>query len=152
MGVGTTFRVYLPSVSELPKIAPVQRSFRTEPVTPKTILLVEDEPTLREIVTLQLQELGYRVHATSGGEEAIRVANDGVGPIDLLLTDVVMPGMNGAQLANRLHSKIPKVLLVSGYNDERVFREGYPAFGTYFMQKPLTKLNLGTKLHTIFQT
>ncbi len=119
----------------------------------KRILLAEDDAVLREIVSIQLEELGYTVLSASNGREALRTAEKQKGPIDLLLTDVVMPGMSGRQLADRLKQKIPnlKVLFVSGYSGDVISREDHLEPGAYFAHKPLTKVALDEKLRTIFR-
>jgi CheY-like chemotaxis protein len=100
-----------------------------------------------------LEDLGYNVVAASNGREALRMAEKQEGPIDLLLTDVVMPGMSGRQLADRLKQKIPllKVLFVSGYSGDLISREGSLEPGTYFAHKPLTKTALDERLRSIFR-
>jgi CheY-like chemotaxis protein len=120
----------------------------------KTILLAEDDAALREIVSIQLEELGYTVLAAGNGREALCMAAKQEGPIDLLLTDVVMPGMSGRQLADRLKQKLPvlKVLFVSGYSGNMISREGRLESGTYYAHKPLTKVDLDEKLRSIFRT
>jgi CheY-like chemotaxis protein len=151
---GTTFKIYLPSQSGLAHVTPPKK-VNTQPrtVASKTILLAEDDSALREIVSIQLEELGYTVLAASNGREAIRMAEKQEGPIDLLLTDVVMPGMSGRQLADRLKQKIPvlKVLFVSGYSGDMILRDGTLEPGAYFANKPLTKTALDEKLHSIFR-
>ena len=108
---------------------------------------------MREIVSIQLDELGYTVLAASNGPEAISMAAKREGQIDLLLTDVVMPGMSGRQLADRLKQEIPmlKVLFVSGYSGDMISREGSLEPGAYFAHKPLTKIALGREIAQHFQ-
>ena len=151
---GTTFKIYLPSQSGLAHVTPPKKeNAQPRTVASKTILLAEDDAALREIVSIQLEELGYTVLAASNGREAIRMAEKQQGPIDLLLTDVVMPGMSGRQLADRLKQKIPvlKVLFVSGYSGDMVLRDDTLEPGAYFANKPLTKTALDEKLHSIFR-
>ena len=151
---GTTFKIYLPRQCGLAPVAtPQSESARPKTAASKTILLAEDDAALREIVSLQLEELGYTVVAASDGREALRMAEKREGPIDLLLTDVVMPGMSGRQLADRLKQKIPllKVLFVSGYSGDLISREGSLEPGTYFAHKPLTKTALDERLRSIFR-
>ncbi|MFI5116646.1 MAG: PAS domain S-box protein [Terriglobales bacterium] len=151
---GTTFKVYLPRQCGLAPVAtPQSESARPKTTASKTILLAEDDAALREIVSLQLEDLGYNVVAASNGREALRMAEKQEGPIDLLLTDVVMPGMSGRQLADRLKQKIPllKVLFVSGYSGDLISREGSLEPGTYFAHKPLTKTALDERLRSIFR-
>ena len=151
---GTTFKIYLPRQCGLAPVAtPQSESARPKTAASKTILLAEDDAALREIVSLQLEDLGYNVVAASNGREALRMAEKQEGPIDLLLTDVVMPGMSGRQLADRLKQKIPllKVLFVSGYSGDLISREGSLEPGTYFAHKPLTKTALDERLRSIFR-
>jgi PAS domain S-box-containing protein len=151
---GTTFKIYLPRQCGMAPVAiPKRENARPKTVGSKRILLAEDDAALREIVSIQLEELGYTVLAASNGREALRMAEKQEGPIDLLLTDVVMPGMNGRQLADRLKQKIPalKVLFVSGYSGDVILREGSLEPGAYFVHKPITKMALDEKLRSIFR-
>ena len=153
VGVGTTFEVYLPRYEDSPNPAPFQERSEPEPFGTKRILLVEDEPMLREITSTILQELGHTVLVASDGPEAIRIADKKGGAIDLLLTDVVMPGMNGRELADQLSRKtFPlKVLFVSGYADDIVPCTSRSESGAYFLPKPFTKTDLARKLSQIFE-
>ena len=103
---------------------------------------------------IQLQELGYVVLTASNGLEALRVAEEYGGPIDVLLTDLVMPNMNGRQLGDLLHQKFPqlKILFVSGYADDVVFRAGHLDVGTAFVQKPFSQMILGQQLRGLFES
>ena len=151
---GSTFKIYLPRECGLAYVTlPKREHARPETAASKRILLAEDDAALREIVSIQLEELGYTVLAASNGREAIRMAEKQEGPIDLLLTDVVMPGMSGRQLADRLKQRIPvlKVLFVSGYSGDVISREGTLESGAYFAHKPLTKSALDEKLRSIFR-
>jgi two-component system cell cycle sensor histidine kinase/response regulator CckA len=106
----------------------------------ETILVVEDEPVLRDLARLILKEQGYRVLEAASGVEALRVWQDERRGIDLLLTDMVMPeGMSGRELADKLKTDKPslKVICVSGYNVEEVNQPG-----VVFLQKPYTRLSL----------
>ncbi len=152
---GTTFKVYLPRQCGVTQVVPPRRQNpRPRTAVSKTILLAEDDAALREIVSIQLEELGYTVLAAGNGREALCMAAKQEGPIDLLLTDVVMPGMSGRQLADRLKQKLPvlKVLFVSGYSGNMISREGRLESGTYYAHKPLTKVDLDEKLRSIFRT
>jgi PAS domain S-box-containing protein len=149
-GIGTTFKVYLPAVEgpvTLPSPAPEAsgRNFGTE-----TILLVEDEPALRAMAKEVLSRHGYSVLEASNAAEALRVADEKGCRIDLLLTDVVMPGMNGRELALRLAERCPgiKVLFVSGYTDSAVMRNGLLHESAAFLEKPFAP---GTLLRQIRQ-
>ncbi len=141
-GKGTSFRVYLPqvdverTVAQPVAAAPAESSRGTE-----TILLVEDADALRKLVQSLLEQSGYRVFAAESGVEALRTMEGIRGPIDLLLTDVVMPGMNGRALAENLLLLRPrtKVLYMSGYTQSAVAQHGVLETGTYLLQKPFTE-------------
>jgi two-component system cell cycle sensor histidine kinase/response regulator CckA len=107
--------------------------------TAKAILLVEDEPIVRDVTREVLEHAGYRVLESSGPEEAIRLAGEHAGQIGLLLTDVVMPGMNGADLAVRLQSKQPDLIAIfmSGYAESDVLRKVREGHAIH-IQKPFT--------------
>src|SRR5881396_2639989 len=139
-GRGATFRIYLPRVE-----APLDPTDRPTPVTApaagsETILLVEDEHLVRLLARKVLERAGYRVLVAAGGAEALELAERYAGPIHLLLTDVVMPGMNGRALMRRLAPLRPdlRVLYMSGYADEAVAQHGVLDPGTAFLQKPFT--------------
>jgi signal transduction histidine kinase len=115
-GIGTTFTALIPAADQ--PVARAERKPRPAPVTSeKTILLVEDEPALREVTSRMLTRHGYRVIAAADGEKALGVARGHEGPIDLLLTDVIMPRMTGPQLAELIQRDRPgtRVLLMSGF-------------------------------------
>jgi PAS domain S-box-containing protein len=147
-GQGTTFKIYLPQYVIRTEPLPIQ-----EPVGPaarghETILLVEDEPTILEMTAVMLERLGYNVLAASSPKEAIRLAGKHSGRIDLLMTDVVMPGMNGRELAENLLALYPalKRLFMSGYTDNVIAHHGVLDKGVHFIQKPFSMQDLGTKL------
>ncbi len=152
VGVGTTFEVYLPRYEESPKLVVPEKRSKPQSFGAKKILLVEDEPMLREITSTILQELGHIVLVASDGPEAIRIADKQGSAIDLLLTDVVMPGMNGRELADELcrRSSSLRVLFVSGYADDIVTSTSRPESEGYFLPKPFTKTDLAWKLSGIF--
>jgi two-component system cell cycle sensor histidine kinase/response regulator CckA len=146
-GQGSVFKVYLPRIE-----APAEVGVRTEQSTPvahqapaaTTLLLVEDEPGVRGLAAQVLEEAGHRVLQAGSGEEALALVASFDGPIALLLTDVVMAGMNGRALAERLRALQPAVgvLYMSGYTDDMVVRAGVVAEGTAFLQKPYTPKTL----------
>ena len=150
-GQGTTFKIYLPRLE-----AGIQEE-RVETAAPsvlkgeETILVVEDEAMLRELACLFLQESGYMVLEAANGAEAMEVSKRHQGPIHLLMTDAIMPGMGGRELAQKLHAERPetKVLYVSGYTDDTVLRNGLLEAGTAFLQKPFTRDSLGRKVRTV---
>jgi signal transduction histidine kinase/CheY-like chemotaxis protein/HAMP domain-containing protein len=137
---GTTFRIYLPRLDA--EVAPVDRIGR--PAVPaggtETILLVEDEEGVRELARDILRASGYTVLEARNGTEALLLCERHQGPLDMLLTDVVMPRMSGRELAERLAPLRPDVcvLYMSGYTDDAVIRHGVLGAGTAFLQKPFT--------------
>jgi PAS domain S-box-containing protein len=148
---GTTFKIYLPP-SARPVVEGSAESAPSEPIQGgETVLLVEDEEPVREVTALMLGSLGYRVLEASNGEEALRVAQAGLEQVDLLMTDVVMPGMGGRDLADALQACMPglKVLFQSGYTDDTVIRQGILHTEMVFLQKPFTLAALSQKLREI---
>jgi CheY-like chemotaxis protein len=117
----------------------------------ETILLVEDEPLVLELAELALQELGYRVLACAGADEALRASSDHPHPIDLLVTDVMMPRMNGRELAARVLSLRPgtAVLFTSGYGEDIIARQGVLDSGLHFIEKPYRPSDLSVKVREI---
>jgi CheY-like chemotaxis protein len=147
-GVGTTFKLYMPSAGT----RPAQRQTpHASPVGPRPtgtgrILLVEDNEAVRRPVARLLVDLGYEVLEADGPEAALRLAAGA--EVDLLVTDVVMPGMNGRQLAERLLERQPqlKTLYMSGYTDDAVIARGVIEAGTAFLQKPFGVDRLARKI------
>ncbi len=150
-GEGATFTVCLPRVDTvqpaLPAPAAASRSRRGS----ETILLVEDEPSVRELVGEILREEGYQVLTASSGAEALPLAHSHAGPIHLLLTDVVMPHMNGVELARQLTAHRPgvKVLFMSGYTNDPLVEQYLAAPHTSFMSKPLQIGGLAEKVRAL---
>jgi CheY-like chemotaxis protein len=134
---GTRFRIYLPR-AEVPDTEPVRPVPEPAPSGTGTVLVVEDEAGVRHLARHVLSRFGYRVLEAADGIEALRLAEVEQGSIDLLLTDVVMPGMSGAELADRFLALRPhtRVLYASGYADDAVMRHGVRHDGVPFLQKP----------------
>ena len=149
LGVGTTMKVYLPRVSE-EAIAP-RRDVQTVPKGSETILLVEDEAAVRRTAARMLQRQGYTVLQAGDGERALRLLEEHQGPLQLLLTDVVMPGMGGRELAERVAELRPeiKVLFASGYTDDVTLRHRLLERGVMLMDKPFTVHSLAGKVREV---
>jgi nitrogen-specific signal transduction histidine kinase/ActR/RegA family two-component response regulator len=150
VGRGTTFQIYLPAVAELAE--PVSKRRTGAPVAhgTETILLVEDEALVRNLAREILTALGYRVLTATDGFEALRVQAQEQLPIHLLITDVLMPHMNGPQLAKRLQQVLPDIgiLFLSGYTADAAVRQGLRA-ETAFLQKPFSPDALARKTRDV---
>ena len=151
VGIGTTIKIYLPRIEE-EAVKPEKEDRLTDlPGGTETILLVEDEESVRDLCVRILERLGYRVLQARNGTEAIAEARGYGDRIDLLLTDVVMPGMNGAELATQLVLQHPemKVLFTSGYTDDAIVRHGVLDEGVSFIGKPYTPSSLARKVREV---
>ncbi|SPE38293.1 putative Histidine kinase [Candidatus Sulfopaludibacter sp. SbA6] len=151
-GEGTTFRVYLPKVAE-PAPADHDAPSAISLSGTETILLVEDESAVREVAVTALRSYGYAVIEAADADEACRLYTSREEQIHLLLTDVVMPGMNGVELAKRLRSLDPqlKVVFVSGYADSILLRQGAPDEAVNFVQKPYRPMLLASKIREVLE-
>ena len=151
VGRGTTFKVYLPRVDQsAEELAPKTDDTQLQ-IGNETVLLVEDEELVREMAKEILQESGYQVLEASHGDEALLVACQHLGPIHLMLSDVVMPRMSGRELAERLTPlrEEMKVLYMSGYTDDAIVHHGVLDEGTAFIEKPFTPQALTQKVREI---
>jgi two-component system cell cycle sensor histidine kinase/response regulator CckA len=148
---GTTFSILLPRIDS----AQVPSSSSDLSEVPysgeETVLLAEDEPAVCDLVRAILTERGYTVLSARLPHEAERISETHPGKIDLLLTDVIMPGMSGAELSKRIAMRIPsiKVLFMSGYIDDSVVRQGISENETAFLQKPFTPMSLAKKVREV---
>jgi PAS domain S-box-containing protein len=156
-GKGTTFKVYLPRVAERAEspamVASPAEGAATEPGT-ETILLVEDEANLRYLARQFLEKQGYRVIDAADGALAMQIAVAHEGLIHLLLTDVIMPGMNGRELAQRISEIRPntKVLYMSGYTENVIGHNGTLDAGVRLLQKPFTLRELKSKVREVLDS
>jgi two-component system, cell cycle sensor histidine kinase and response regulator CckA len=150
-GKGASFKVYLPRIEQ--PVATKRENIQTPPTLrgSETVLLVEDAQPLRALGQLFLKENGYHVLTAADGAEAEQVAAQNAGPIHLLLTDVVMPGINGRVLAERLAPRHPdmKVLYMSGYTDAFIAGHGVLEAGTHLLHKPFTEEALMRKVREL---
>jgi two-component system, cell cycle sensor histidine kinase and response regulator CckA len=150
LGVGTTFRIYLPAVTELAAGDDEVVSSASLGGS-ETICLVEDEESVRRVAVRGLQSSGFTVISASNGEEALRILAEHSGTVDLLVTDVVMPSMGGRRLAEEVAYRYPtmKVLYTSGYTDDAVVRHGVSHAEVAFLQKPYTPRALLAKVRDV---
>jgi two-component system, cell cycle sensor histidine kinase and response regulator CckA len=148
VGVGTCFKIYLPRVEEALDSKREATGVHESLHGTETVLLVEDERSLRKLSRYLLELCGYKVLEAETGVEALKVSQDYERPIDLLLTDVVMPGMSGRALADQLVIQRPvtRVLYMSGYTGQTVGDHGVLAQGSYFLPKPFTREALARKV------
>ncbi len=149
-GQGTTFKIYLPVVEEKESNVLVQDNIGFAHGT-ETILVVDDEPSLRKLVRNSLSPIGYQILEASSAEEALGICEDFNGTIDLLLTDVIMPGMDGKRLADMFSARRPKtkVVFVSGYTDEILAHRGILAPGIVYIEKPIMPTMLSKKVRQV---
>ena len=148
-GKGTSFKIYLPRAAAKPE--PQVAAPQLAPRGKETVLLVEDEEQVRAIAQTILKRSGYRVVLAQSARDALRICEQGGEAIDLLLTDVVMPDMSGAELARRLAESRPglRVLCMSGYTDDSVVRHGVIKSQLAFLQKPFTPESLSRKVREV---
>jgi CheY-like chemotaxis protein len=154
-GKGTTFKVYLPRIDQAAEvIAPTNVPVDELSLGCETVLLVEDEEAVRSLARGLLESRGYRVLETKGGNEALEIGERHKEHIHLLLTDVVMPQMNGMELAEHLAPLHPetKVLYMSGYADHAVVQHGLLDPSMAFLQKPFTADVLAHKLREVLDS
>ena len=142
MGAGSRFTVLLPRMNAGATDIPLLPSAQA-PRGSETILLVEDDPPVRDVVRDTLRSLGYAVLDAGNGDEALRLAASAAergARIDLVLTDVVMPQTNGRELGQRLAERWPnmKIVYMSGYTDDEILRRGLMQSGITFLEKPFT--------------
>ncbi len=152
-GRGACFEVYLPAVSESVEPIPEAVVEPTSPSGTETVLLVEDEAAVRGLLRRFMLSKGYRVLEACEGGEALKLVEEESGKIDLLLTDLVMPGMGGFELAHRLEAKLPevKILFMSGYSEgaEAFFSSGLVSDAKNFLQKPFSTDLLAQRLREV---
>jgi CheY-like chemotaxis protein len=153
---GTTLKLYFPEVSAAAAFTTTDNRAASKEVKrgSETILLVEDEAAVRGLTSRILEKQGYRVIAAQHGREAMDIASREEGHIDLVLTDVVMPGMNGRGLVERLTGIRPgiKSLYMSGYTDDDIIRRGFIEPSKSFLQKPFTSDGLLQTVRKVLDT
>lgn len=147
-GNGTTFRIYLPQSADNAVDSRLENVVEVPTSCGETVLLVEDEPSLLKLGIMMLEQLGYQVLAAGTPSEAVSLAEEHAGKIQLLVTDVVMPKMSGPDLAERLHALCPdiKILFMSGYTANMIAQRGVLEEKVNFIQKPFSLQSLAVKL------
>ena len=157
-GKGTSFKIYLPRFSATGEALATQPALAADADQPspghETILLVEDEENLRRLARQSLENQGYTVLEAPDGAAAIQISQAHTGPIHLLLTDVIMPGMNGRELANQISPTRPemRVLYMSGYTENHIGHNGTLDEGITLLQKPFTLPALKAKVREVLDT
>ena len=149
LGRETTFKIYLPQVGESKHETARRLDAPDLPRGTESILLVEDDPALREMAATLLRRLGYTVWATANGLEALNLKRRlDTGPIDLLFTDVVMPHMSGKELAEQVRTLYPqtRILFTSAYTEPAILHQGELGQGAALLQKPFTPSALAHKI------
>jgi two-component system cell cycle sensor histidine kinase/response regulator CckA len=151
-GHGTTFKIYFPTIEGDLDNLNGKNETDPSPGGSETVLLVEDEPSVRDLANRLLKQQGYKVLEAANGEEALRLVQENTGEkIHLLLTDVVLPQMGGKELADQLKIFRPdiKVLYTSGYTDYAIVHHGVLDSGTHFLQKPFSLKTLSQKVREL---
>ncbi|MGV3708796.1 MAG: PAS domain S-box protein [Gemmatimonas sp.] len=151
VNVGTSLQVYLPAIEQTGDAAPVRENQDAIRMGSETVLLVEDEEAVRKIAKLALESHGYRVIEASNGADALTLAERFAKPIDVVISDVVMPGMSGRQFAESLRRSRPdfRLLFISGYTDDAVVRHGIVMADEAFLQKPFSPNALARKVREV---
>jgi len=151
IGQGSTFKIYFPRFTPPAEEHAREVKLKEVPKGSETVLVVEDDSNLRALVARVLKNCGYTVYVADGGVEALAIACDPARIIDAVITDVVMPGMNGRELVEKLIESRPELgsLLMSGYTDDDVLRRGVLHGDTAFLQKPFTPEQLARKVRGV---
>ena len=150
-GHGTTFKIYLPRVSDAPEAVTKAATPAASLKGSETVLIVEDDDAIRRISSRVLENLGYRALTAASGEEALRLAERSAFAIDILVSDLVLRGMSGRELVATLARERPglRVLFVSGYTDDAVIHRGLVEPGAPFLQKPFALDSLARKVREV---
>ena len=153
LGIGTTFKIYLPRVMEPLEEIESSTPDHELPRGSETILVVEDEEIVRKLTRQVLEMCGYTVLEATNGKDALAICENHPQRIDLLMTDVVMPEMGGRELAEKVSLSYPQmlVLFTSGYTDDAIVRHGVISSASSFIQKPFTTEALAQKVKDLFE-
>jgi len=152
LGKGTTFKIFLPA-SQSKALEQEKEQAEAIPAGKETVLLAEDDATIRRMIQLTMESEGYTILAATNGQEAIEISSSYEGDIHLLLTDVIMPKLNGQELANTVQQSRPEmeVIFMSGYTDDAISHHGVLEPGVHFIQKPITPSILAKKLREVLK-
>jgi CheY-like chemotaxis protein len=152
-GAGTTFKIHLPRYTEASEPLPSALKPKVDAGRGETILVVEDEASVLKLACAVLEGLGYRVLAAPNADEALALADAQEGKIDLLITDVIMPEINGRDLADRLQALHPelRVIFMSGHTADVIARRGVLDEGRHFIQKPFSREKLARKVSEVLR-
>lgn len=152
-GAGTTFHIYLPAAEEAAGEIKPDETKLSQAAGNETILVVDDETQLRDAISEYLESCGYRVLKAENGSEAVSTLNSYTGKVSLIVSDVVMPEMNGRDLLDFVRGSRPetKVLLISGYTDDVMIRHGISLDKSCFLQKPFTLRALAARVRSLLE-
>jgi len=150
-GKGTSFRIYFPCVHEEPSLDENNTIFPEVEMGNETILLIEDEETVKNVISTSLSKLGYNIFAAGNGNEALSLLKKMENPPDLIISDVVLPGISGRKLIENILLQFPQiiVLYISGYADDTIVHHGVLEDGIPFLQKPFTAATLAHKVREL---
>jgi PAS domain S-box-containing protein len=150
-GRGTTFKIYLPAAEGVTAAVDLRPALPEPPGGSETVLIVEDDPAVREVATQILRRKGYRILQAPDGATALALARTHVARVSLVITDLVMPGMSGRELADAVRAEQPgvRVLYMSGYTDDAVVRQGVLNASAPYLQKPFTAQSLALKVREL---
>ena len=150
-GAGASFRIYLPHHDVAPTPSGSQPSAAATSTGSETILVVEDDDAVRRVSVRLLRGMGFHILNAASPKAALEIVRDWTGPLDLLFTDVIMPGMNGRELAEAIHKTRPtlRVLYTSGYTDDVELLRQLRENAVYFLQKPFTPTTLGAMIRAV---
>jgi len=151
VGQGTTFEIYIPRARQAAPSPPDRDQAADLPRGTETVLVVEDDPNVQDLIASTLRMQGYTVLQAATAPEALRLTDEHGGDLHLLLTDLLLPGMNGIELASRLATTNPgiKVLLTSGYTADVIERHGVPSHGIAFIEKPFSPSDMARKVRDV---
>jgi CheY-like chemotaxis protein len=152
-GQGTTFDVFLPRTHAVAPAPAARPPVRTTRAGSETVLVLEDDPLVRNVTVRALRSAGYQVLVAGDGEEALAVAEGQPGPLDLVVADVIMPGRSGPEVVSALRRQRPglRALYVSGYPQDAIAQRGVLELGVEFLPKPFTSASLLERVRVLIE-